>query len=125
MNTENFSPHITVRLKNQNVFFGPGIYNLMVEISKTGSVREAAKSMELSYSKAWKILNAAESEIETKLVVRKHGGKDGGKASLSDEGKRLLERYAEFELAVKQRAVEEYARIFDGFNSNSLKNGDK
>ncbi len=114
MNIDNFSPHITVRLKRQNVFFGPGIYNLLIEISKTGSVREAAKCMGLSYSKAWKILNASENEIETKLVLRKHGGKDGGKASLSDEGELLLERYAEFERAVKKKACEEYARIFEG-----------
>ena len=51
---------IKLTLHTQERFFGPGICELLEKIQQTGSIQAASKEMEMSYTKAWKILNRAE-----------------------------------------------------------------
>ena len=51
-----------VRLAKDDIFFGPGKARLMEYIEKTGSMQEACTKMDLSYSKAAKMMKKAENE---------------------------------------------------------------
>lgn len=69
--------------------FGRGIVLLLDNIEKTGSIKKAAGSMGMAYSKAWKILNAVEKEFGIKLLER-----DGHRgSSLSPQARQLLDAY--------------------------------
>ncbi|MGN1164520.1 MAG: winged helix-turn-helix domain-containing protein [Candidatus Ornithospirochaeta sp.] len=84
-------------------FFGPGVCCLLKHIDETGSVASASLAMELSYSKAWKMLRDSETGLGCTLVERKSGGKGGGKAVLTDKAHRLIDLFESLE-----KDVEEY-----------------
>lgn len=73
--------------------FGPGVLKLLRGIQDTGSVKEAASDMKLSYSKALKILKKAEKYLGFEVVEKYRGGDGGGESVVTEEGKRLIESY--------------------------------
>ena len=52
-------------------YFGPGICELLEKIDDSGSIQAAAKQMNMSYTKAWKILNRAEKEMNCRSEDRR------------------------------------------------------
>lgn len=101
--------------RDDNYAFGPGVKELLVAIDRSGSIRSAAKSMELSYSKAWHILTRSEEAFNKELVSRTKGGAGGGKAFLTEDGKKIVELYSIFEEKVKKDAVLLFSDIFGDF----------
>ena len=59
-------------------FFGEGPATLLREIDKTGSLRAAAISMGMAYTKALKLMKRAEDVLGFSLITRTTGGKSGG-----------------------------------------------
>lgn len=110
--TNEYSVKVKVTIHKETSFFGPGIAHLIKNIDEIGSVKEACVSMGLSYSKGWFILNRAEQELGYPLIRRSHGGKDGGGASLTDEGHELLRKFDELESRVAAYAREAFDEIF-------------
>ena len=78
-------------------YFGPGICELLEKIDDSGSIQAAAKQMNMSYTKAWKILNRAEEELGTSLITRVSGGKNGGSSTLTPAGERAVKDFREME----------------------------
>ncbi|MDR2521750.1 MAG: LysR family transcriptional regulator [Spirochaetaceae bacterium] len=78
-------------------FYGPGMLRLLDAIDKEGTVLKACKTMGLSYSKGWKLLKMAEQCAGFPVIARRQGGKGGGCARLTDEGKAFIEKYRQFE----------------------------
>lgn len=86
---------LTVRLytdDNQRCF-GPGIATLLERVREHKSLRSAAASMGMAYSKAWRIIRTAEGVFGCKLLSSSIGGKGGGGAVLTEEARRLLSAY--------------------------------
>ena len=89
-------PMISVRLFTDDKCFGPGIASLLRRVEKHRSLRSAAASMGMAYSKAWTILKSCEEHLGFKLVNSTVGGKNGGGAVLTDEAVRMLAAYDEY-----------------------------
>lgn len=70
-------------------------FNLLITISKLNSIVAAAEAMNISYRKAWGIINKVEKTIGFPLVIKHRGGIDGGRTELSTEGKELIDGYME------------------------------
>jgi molybdate transport system regulatory protein len=66
---------------------------LLKGISKTGSLTKAAKVVGLSYRSAWDRVEKMQDNVGRRLVESKTGGKTGGGASLTDEGRLLLREF--------------------------------
>lgn len=79
--------------KNGKRFFGPGPVELMELIHETGSINKAAKKMNLSYKKAWEIVNNLNSMTAQPLVLTAVGGENGGGSSISDEALQMISHY--------------------------------
>ena len=71
-------------------FFGPGRVELLEKIEKTGSINKAAKEMEMSYKKAWEMINALNTQAQKPLVVTQAGGEKGGGSVITEEAKLLI-----------------------------------
>ena len=71
-------------------FFGPGRVELLEKIEKTGSINKAAKEMEMSYKKAWEMINALNTQAQKPLVVTQAGGEKGGGSVITEEAKQLI-----------------------------------
>ncbi len=97
---------------NGEKFFGEGPAHLLRAIEETGSLRAAAKSMDMAYTKALKLIRNAETALDVSLIRRSTGGKDGGGSSLTDEGKEWLQRYESYRDACKQANGRLYMEFF-------------
>ena len=93
-------------------FFGEGPARLLRGIEEHGSLRSAAISMDMAYTKALKLLRHAEAAVGAPLTERSTGGKDGGGSSLTPEGKEWLERYEAYRDACKQANSALYLEFF-------------
>ena len=84
-------------------FFGPGPVELLENIEKTGSINKAAKEMDMSYKKAWAIINALNTLVLKPFVITQSGGEKGGGSIITAEAKKFIkyhkqlrERFATF-----------------------------
>lgn len=93
--------------------FGPGIAVLLHRVEEHRSLRAAAASMEMAYSKAWRIVRTAEAVFDCKLLSSVTGGKNGGGAVLTKEAEALLAAYDGYCAEVEKFAAEKYRSYFD------------
>jgi len=92
--------HLRVTLSD-TFYIGPGRADLMELIAETGSISEAAKRMEMSYKRAWGLVQALNDGFGAPLVETARGGKEQG-ASLTAAGREVLERYRGMQAATKR-----------------------
>ena len=78
-------------------FFGPGPAELLEGIERGGSLAKAAKEMGMSYKKAWDIVDSLNSQSKNKFVESHKGGEKGGRAELTDYGKKFVLQYRNLE----------------------------
>lgn len=93
-------------------FFGEGPYRLLLGVEKLGSLRSAASSMGMAYTKAFKMIKVAEKSLGYPLTKRLVGGKSGGGSTLTDEGKAWLLKYEEYRNACFKENEILYQRYF-------------
>jgi molybdate transport system regulatory protein len=93
-------------------FFGEGPYRLLCAVEETGSLRAAAMSMNMAYTKALKVLKNAEAALGFPLTARTTGGKDGGGSQLTPEGKEWITRYEAYRNACIQANRQLYLEFF-------------
>ena len=77
----------------QGTYLGEGRIALLQAIDKLGSISKAAKSMNMSYLKAWKLVNSMSNSTGKPIVVRTSGGKGGGGTTLTEEGLKAIELF--------------------------------
>jgi len=70
--------------------FGPGPAELLTLIEETGSISKAAKSMGMSYKKAWDMIERLNARGQRPYVVAHKGGKEGGGAEITSTGKKVV-----------------------------------
>lgn len=90
--------HISARfhLSRDRGFYGPGTDKLLHLTEETGSLLEACRRMELSYSKGRRLISLAEQQLGFALLSRQQGGKSGGHSSVTEDGKTLMRSYNAF-----------------------------
>lgn len=106
--------HVSLKLRlcRDRPFFGPGTAQLLSLIDSTGSVREACLQMGLSYSKGRHMIAVMEEELGISIVLRQQGGRNGGVASLTPEGRQLIVRFQQFDLRCQELVQAVYEEVF-------------
>ncbi len=99
--------------------FGPGVATLLRRVQEHRSLRAAAASMEMAYSKAWRIIRTAEEVFGRKLLVSSTGGVHGGGAVLTPEAVRLVDAYEAYTADVTAYAQARFEETFGFFASDS------
>ena len=81
-------------------------FELLLDISKLGSLAASAEKMQISYRKAWELVRQSEKTLGFQLIEKHRGGKDGGNSVLTEEGKKLIVAYKalrnDFDTSVKK-----------------------
>lgn len=75
---------------NGHVLLGEGRVQLLKAIAQTGSLSKAAKALNLSYKKAWHLLDSVNQSAKKPVTINSTGGKNGGGTILTDYGKSLI-----------------------------------
>ncbi|MBS0454330.1 MAG: LysR family transcriptional regulator [Proteobacteria bacterium] len=76
---------------------GPGKIALLEAIEHTGSITAAAKSLDMSYRRAWLLLDEMNRSLREPAVSTSQGGSSGGGAVLTDSGRKLVALYRRIE----------------------------
>ena len=111
---QNFRPVLAIRIFADEKCFGPGIAVLLQKVQELHSLRAAAMSIGMAYSKAWTILKNAQQSLGFKLLDSTTGGKHGGGARLTPEGETLLDAYDRYCTQLRTYAQELFGETFDG-----------
>ncbi|HHY78142.1 MAG TPA: LysR family transcriptional regulator [Clostridiales bacterium] len=101
-----------IKSDDGNKVFGQGPYRLLILVDRLGSLNKAASEMGMAYSKALNILKNAERELNVKLLEREIGGAKGGGSKLTQEARRLIEKYEGFRNDAAQEIERIYAKYF-------------
>jgi molybdate transport system regulatory protein len=96
------SIRITARLitKSERAF-GPGKAELLEHIAAEGSISKAAKAMDMSYSRAWQLVDQMNNHFRKPLVESSTGGRKGGGAVVTTAGKDILTLFRKMEDKLK------------------------
>ena len=93
-------------------FFGEGPWRLLRLVEEKGSLRSAAMSMDMAYTKALKLLKNAEAALGFPLTTRTTGGRSGGGSALTPEAQQWLKRYEAYRDACVQANQQLFRQMF-------------
>lgn len=79
--------------KEGETYIGYGRVILLERINKYGSISMAARSMDMSYRRAWELVESMNRLSKKKLVETRTGGRSGGGAMITDEGERAIKLF--------------------------------
>jgi molybdate transport system regulatory protein len=94
--------------------FGPGKADVLAGIRETGSLAATARSLGMSYMRAWRLVQEMHRLYAKPLVELKRGGKARGGAKLTPAGEKALMLYRQMEseaLAATEPAWKEFCRL--------------
>lgn len=95
---------LRVRIRcGQTRVLGPGKVQLLRAIEQTGSISAAARQLEMSYRRAWLLVEAMNRDFREPLVTRHIGGAAGGGANVTPFGHTVLETYARLETDLREQ----------------------
>ena len=103
---------VTLMTDEGERFYGPGVQDLLTGIKEQGSVKEACRAMDLSYSKGRSILRHAEGVLGYQLVKRQQGGVTGGSAQLTAQAEIFMQQYQSLTDSVNAHAQKLLEEIF-------------
>ena len=89
---QNYRLHGRVWIEGpEGTFIGYGRVVLLERIREHGSISAAARSMEMSYRHAWKLVDSMNRQSASPVVEKTTGGRGGGGAVLTPAGERAIE----------------------------------
>ena len=91
---------------------GPGKADLLQAIERTGSISAAARSMGMSYRRAWLLIDTMNQCFRKPVIDTATGGRGGGGAQITAFGKTVLRSYR----AMEKNATASITRQMSGFS---------
>lgn len=91
-------PRLSIRIVfGEEAMLGPGKAELLERIRDTGSIAAAGRGMEMSYKRAWLLVEEMNRAFRDPLVDSTRGGARGGGARLTPAGDAVLAHYRKLE----------------------------
>ena len=91
-------PQLSVRIDlDREDRIGPGKIQLLENIREHGSISAAGRAMDMSYKRAWDLVDEINRICRQAAVEPQTGGKNGGGAVLTAFGVSLVSRYRKIE----------------------------
>jgi molybdate transport system regulatory protein len=92
-------------------FYGPGPNELIKLIQKEGSLSKAAVQMNMSYKKAWDLVQSLNNNSEEPWVILKKGGKYGGGAVITSHAINGIQEYETLQQKIKELLEQQEALL--------------
>jgi molybdate transport system regulatory protein len=93
-------PELKLRMRvnvGDVIAVGPGKIALLEALAETGSITAAAKTLDMSYRRAWMLIDQLNSALKKPAVETAQGGAKGGGSRLTPEGEELVALYRAIE----------------------------
>jgi molybdate transport system regulatory protein len=105
-------PSLSVRIDlDESDRIGPGKILLLENIDACGSISAAGRAMDMSYKRAWDLVDEINRICHQPAVERQTGGKNGGGAMLTPFGVSLVARYRKIERDAATAVKKELAAL--------------
>ena len=105
--------NVVVHVFENEPTFGKGVIHILKKVDEYQSLSKAYKSMNMSSSKAWKMIHRAQEDLGFKLIDSQIGGSQGGKSSLTPEAKEFVKRYEAYCDDIKEYASMKFKEYFN------------
>jgi molybdate transport system regulatory protein len=90
---------------------GPGKIALLETIRSTGSISAAARALDMSYRRAWLLVEEVNHALREPAVTAETGGRRGGGAVVTRAGEQLVALYRTIESQARTAAGSEFKAI--------------
>jgi len=90
---------------------GPGKIRLLEFVGESGSISAAGRAMNMSYRRAWMLIDGLNRCFRTPVVETHFGGARGGGAVLTELGHDLIDRYRTIERAATKASAQTLAAL--------------
>jgi len=111
-------PQLNIAFAKEKVFFDSHIALLLSLINDLGSVSQACKTMQISYTRCWNMIRNIEEQTQCELIKRNVGGRSGSSSELTERGRQLLYAYRQFEEVMQKHADTEFQKIIPEWCKN-------
>ena len=104
--------HLSIRIDlASGARIGPGKIALLEAIRSTGSISAAARSLGMSYRRAWLLVEEINQTLRKPAVKAETGGAKGGGAVVTPVGERVVDLYRIIESQARTAAGGEFRAI--------------
>lgn len=90
---------------------GPGKVRLLELVAETGSISAAAREMDMSYRRAWLLIDEMNHMFKEPVIAAMTGGAHGGGARLTELGESLIAAYRAVEADSVQILAKRLGRV--------------
>ena len=92
------SPRILIKVDfGDGLKLGPGKVRLLELVGETGSISAAARQMEMSYRRAWLLIDELNHMLPKPCVESSTGGAGGGGAKITEFGLQVMQTFRALE----------------------------
>jgi len=95
------------------IFVGPGKIALLEAIRDTRSITAAAKSIGMSYRRAWVLVDELNGSLASAAVESAIGGERGGGSTLTALGAELIDVYRRIEATAARACAKDLGRLLE------------
>jgi len=95
------------------IAIGPGKIDLLEAIAETQSITAAAKSIGMSYRRAWMLVDQINATLRQPAVASAKGGERGGGSRLTAVGEDLIARYRRIEACAAEACADDMAALLE------------
>ncbi len=93
-------------------FFGEGRYKILQAIDRYGSILRASEEIDVPYRKVRGAIYAMEQAIGKEMVVRFRGGREGGRAEITESARELMKLFKQQDKGIREIVDELYEKTF-------------
>ncbi len=108
------APQLRLRMRiteGDTIAIGPGKIALLEAVQAHGSITAAAKSLGMSYRRAWVLVDELNGALRTPAVTSAQGGPRGGGSVLTPAGEKAVRLYRAIEAKALKACAADIAQL--------------
>ncbi|HTJ92957.1 MAG TPA: LysR family transcriptional regulator [Pararobbsia sp.] len=98
-------------MRDDAIAVGPGKIDLLEAVREHGSISAAARSMNMSYRRAWMLMDELNQSLKSPATVSEHGGNTGGRSVLTPVGEEIIRLYRGIEAEAQLACADQIAAL--------------
>ncbi|MFM0505700.1 LysR family transcriptional regulator [Paraburkholderia caffeinilytica] len=107
-------PEVRFRMRIRSgdaVALGPGKVELLEAVREYGSISAAARSLGMSYRRAWLLIDELNRSLKAPATHSEQGGQSGGGCTLTPVGETIIRLYRDVEVEAQRSCAKQIAEL--------------